>query len=76
MTPTTGNKSEASRNRNGHETIRTGLGADAIAEALIDNLHYLQAKLPPARDAQRLVYGPRLYGSRPHARRRSDNHDR
>ena len=33
-------------NRNGREKIRTGLGADAIAEALIDNLHYLQAKLP------------------------------
>jgi starch phosphorylase len=32
------------RNRQGQ--IRTGLGADAIAEALIDNLHYLQAKLP------------------------------
>ena len=26
--------------------IRTGLGAEAIAAALIDNLHYLQAKLP------------------------------
>lgn len=36
----------ASRNQNGHERIRTGVGADAIAEALIDNLHYLQAKLP------------------------------
>jgi starch phosphorylase len=24
----------------------TGLGAEAIAEALIDNLYYLQAKLP------------------------------
>ena len=46
MRPTTGNKSEASRNRNGHETIRAGLGADAITEALLDNLHYLQAKLP------------------------------
>jgi starch phosphorylase len=47
MTFTTGDKSEApSGNRNGHETIRTGLGANAIAEALIDNLHYLQAKLP------------------------------
>jgi starch phosphorylase len=40
-------ESEAgSAKRNGHETIRTGLGADAIAEALIDNLHFLQAKLP------------------------------
>jgi len=26
--------------------IRTGLGADAIAKALVDNLHCLQAKLP------------------------------
>ena len=27
-------------------TVRTGLGSEAIAEALIDNLHYIQAKLP------------------------------
>ncbi len=41
------NQSEAaSKNRNGHEKVRTGLGADAIAEAMIDNLHFLQAKLP------------------------------
>jgi starch phosphorylase len=33
-------------NRNSHEKIRTGCGADSIAEALIDNLYYLQAKLP------------------------------
>jgi starch phosphorylase len=47
MTAKTANPSEAlSRNPNGHEKIRTGLGADAIAEALIDNLYYLQAKLP------------------------------
>jgi glycogen phosphorylase len=47
MNSETGNKSEtASTKRNGHENIRTGHGADAIAEALIDNLHYLQAKLP------------------------------
>jgi starch phosphorylase len=32
--------------RSGAEKIRTGLGADTIAEALIDNLYYLQAKLP------------------------------
>jgi starch phosphorylase len=43
----TGKKSEAaSRNRDGHEKVRTGLGADALAAALIDNLHYLQAKMP------------------------------
>jgi glycogen phosphorylase len=35
-----------SRKRNGHESIRTGVSADAMTEALIDNLHYLQAKLP------------------------------
>jgi starch phosphorylase len=47
MRPGTGNQSEsASTNRNRHEKIRTGVGADAIAEALIDNLHYIQAKLP------------------------------
>jgi starch phosphorylase len=38
------------RSRSGNpasrEHVRTGLGADAIAEALIDNLHYVQAKLP------------------------------
>lgn len=39
MRPEASNRSEAaSRNRNGHEKIRTGLGAEAIAEALIDNL--------------------------------------
>ena len=47
MRSRTGSKSEAaSKKRNGHEDIRTGLGAGAIAEALIDNLQYLQAKLP------------------------------
>ncbi|HEX7780207.1 MAG TPA: glycogen/starch/alpha-glucan phosphorylase, partial [Vicinamibacterales bacterium] len=29
-----------------HASVRTGLSTDAIAEALVDNLHYLQAKLP------------------------------
>src|ERR1043166_1860907 len=28
------------------EPIRTGVGPDAIAKALIDNLHFLQAKVP------------------------------
>jgi starch phosphorylase len=47
MRPRTANKSEdASIKRSGREAIRTGLGPDAIAEALIDNLHYLQAKVP------------------------------
>jgi glycogen phosphorylase len=36
----------AVRNRDRDEKIRTGIGADVIAEALIDNLHCLQAKLP------------------------------
>jgi hypothetical protein len=40
-----------------HEKIRTGLGADAIAEDLIDNLYFLQAKLPlhTCRSARRSV---------------------
>jgi starch phosphorylase len=42
-----GSESEAgSPKQNGHETVRTGLGTDAIAEALIDNLHFLLAKPP------------------------------
>ena len=45
------------------EKIRTGLQANAITEALIDNLHCLQAKTAAARHAQRLVHGPRLHGS-------------
>ena len=49
------------------EHVRTGLSADAIAKALIDNLHCLQAKAAAARDAQRLVHGARLYRARPHA---------
>jgi hypothetical protein len=37
----TTNKSDAtSKNNNGREKIRSGLGAAAIAKALIDNLHY------------------------------------
>ena len=31
---------------NDRPSIRTGLDADTIALALVDNLHYLQAKLP------------------------------
>jgi starch phosphorylase len=47
MRPKAGDLSEAAaRNTNSQETTRTGVGAEAIAEALIDNLHYLQAKLP------------------------------
>jgi starch phosphorylase len=40
-------KSEAAaRNRDSHEKVRTGLGPDAIAEALLDNLYFMQAKVP------------------------------
>jgi starch phosphorylase len=47
MRPKAGDFSEAaSRNTNSDQTTRTGVGAEAIAKALIDNLHYLQAKLP------------------------------
>lgn len=43
----TTNKSEVtSKSNNARENIRTGLGAASIAEALIDNLHYMQAKVP------------------------------
>ena len=37
---------QKSRNRLHDESIRTGRGADAMAQALIDNLRFLQAKLP------------------------------
>ena len=47
MAAKAGKQSEdASQNRNSREKIRTGLGVDAIAEALIDNLHFLQATPP------------------------------
>ncbi len=47
MKANAGDKSKPmSTTRNGQEKIRTGLSADAIAEAMVDNLHYLQAKLP------------------------------
>ena len=36
----------AATKRLGAENIRSGLSADAIAAALLDNLHYLQAKPP------------------------------
>jgi starch phosphorylase len=34
------------RTRTSPENVRIGLGPEAIAEAVIDNLHFLQAKLP------------------------------
>jgi len=47
MRPATGKTPRtASRTPSAIENIRTGLGVDAIAEALIENLHCLQAKLP------------------------------
>jgi len=36
----------AAPDRNDSESVRAGLSADAVADALVDNLHYLQAKLP------------------------------
>jgi glycogen phosphorylase len=47
MKPGDGNHSDVlAASRMMHANVRTGLGTDAIAEALVDNLHYLQAKLP------------------------------
>jgi len=47
MRPATEKKPRApSRAPSAAESIRTGLGVDAITQALIDNLHCLQAKLP------------------------------
>ena len=46
MKPSTGRKSAAARTGSGGEAVRTGLGPDAIAQALIDNLYFLQAKMP------------------------------
>ena len=47
MGPATSNPYEAAlKDQYDHEEIRTGLGAAAIARALIDNLRFLQAKLP------------------------------
>jgi starch phosphorylase len=37
---------EPATHRNLDRSVRTGLGAAEIADALIDNLHYIQAKLP------------------------------
>jgi starch phosphorylase len=36
----------APKKRGGREPIRTGLGTEAITKALIDNLQYLQTRLP------------------------------
>ena len=47
MKSASGKRSSAvSPDRMDQLNVRTGLGPDAIAEALVDNLHYLQAKLP------------------------------
>jgi len=37
---------QKSKHRIPDENVRTGVGADAIAQALLDNLRFLQAKLP------------------------------
>ena len=47
MTRTTSSKSRTATSRQRHEaSVRTALDPDAIADALIENLHYLQAKRP------------------------------
>jgi len=42
--------------RKDNEDIRTGLGADAIAKALIDNLLYFQADLLPSEATRNVWY--------------------
>ena len=47
MKSKTGNElAAASSSRTGHATARTALDADAIAAAVIDNLRYVQGRLP------------------------------
>ena len=46
MKPGDGNHSDVLAASRMRANVRTGLGTDAIAEALVDNLQYLQAKLP------------------------------
>jgi starch phosphorylase len=47
MKSKTGNDlAAASSSRTGHATVRTALDADAIAAAVIDNLRYVQGRLP------------------------------
>ena len=48
--------------------VRTGLGQEAIAAAIADNLHYQQAVSSRVRDPPRLVHGARAGRSRPPAR--------
>jgi len=40
------NRQAEPKNRSGRDTARTGTSAEAIAEALTDNLHFLHARLP------------------------------
>ena len=42
----TGRAADATAKKSERANVRTGLDAEAIAQALIDNLHCLQAKLP------------------------------
>jgi len=46
MTARVGKGTDIASSRISDQNVRTGLSADAIAEALVDNLRYLQAKLP------------------------------
>ena len=60
----------AGRPRQGHVTLeptRTGLAADTLQRAVLDNLAYLQARYPDIATASRLVHGARLQRARPHA---------
>ncbi len=46
---------------------RTALGKEAIKNAFLDDLFYMQGKFPAPRDQERLLHGARLCGARPHA---------
>ena len=46
MEPATGRAAEATAKKSERANVRTRLDAEAIAQALIDNLHCLQAKAP------------------------------
>jgi len=60
----TESKSRTAPYRRYRASVPTALDPDAIADALIENLHCPQAKRPEIRDAQRLVHGARLHGPR------------
>ena len=49
------------------EPTRTGLAAETLTRAVLDNLAYLQARFPDDRHPARLVHGARLQRARPAA---------